>query len=69
MDRDESLDRLFQIRGATKRVAKGLGITTAAVSQWRKVPRDRVIEVAAILGVEPKEVRADFDHDQPSEAA
>lgn len=60
MQRDNHLDRLFQIRGATKRVATGLGITHAAVSQWKRVPDARVEEVAAILGVPPSEVRPDL---------
>lgn len=66
MERDECLDRLFQIRGAVKRVAEGVGISTAAVSQWRRVPKDRVEQVASILGVAPEDVRPDL---YPPEAA
>lgn len=60
----------MQIRGATKRVADGLGISTAAVSQWERVPRDRVAQVAAILGVSPADLRPDlYAARQPAEAA
>jgi pyruvate kinase len=65
--RDQCLDRLMQIRGATKRLAEGLGISTAAVSQWERVPRDRVVQAAAILGVSPEELRPDLY--EPAEAA
>ncbi|HEY2416595.1 MAG TPA: Cro/CI family transcriptional regulator [Steroidobacteraceae bacterium] len=67
--RDQCLYRLMQIRGATTRVAEGLGISTAAVSQWERVPRDRVMQVATILGVSPAEVRPDLYADEPAEAA
>ena len=68
--RDQCLDRLMQIRGATKRVADGLGISTAAVSQWERVPRDRVAQVAAILGVSPADLRPDlYRASEPAEAA
>lgn len=60
MERDETLDRLLQIRGATKRLAEGLGISTAAISQWERVPKDRVVRAAEILGVEPEELRPDL---------
>lgn len=60
----------MQIRGATKRLARELGISTAAVSQWERVPRDRVVEVAAILGVSPEELRPDlYRTEEPAEAA
>lgn len=60
MDRDDALDRLLQIRGAGKRIADGLGISTAAVSQWRRVPKDRVEQVAQILDVPAREIRPDL---------
>ena len=70
MEREDSLDRLFQTRGAVKRVAEGLNITTAAVSQWKRVPRTRVKEVAEILDVSPAEVRPDlYPPDAPQDAA
>jgi pyruvate kinase len=58
--RDHCLDRHMQIRGATKRLAEGLGISMAAVSQWERVPRDRVVQAAAILGVLPSDLRPDL---------
>lgn len=66
MERDECLDRLLQIRGATKRLAEGLGISTAAISQWERVPKERVQRAAEILGVEPSDLRPDL---YPDEAA
>lgn len=70
MERDECLDRLFQIRGSVKRVAEGLGISTAAVSQWKRVPRERVTQVAEILEVPASELRPDLTADAaPAQSA
>jgi pyruvate kinase len=58
--RDPTLEAIFARRGAVTRIATELGISTAAVSQWRRVPDERVGDVARILGVEPAEVRPDL---------
>lgn len=58
--RDPSLETILSQRGAVTRIAQGLGISTAAVSQWRRVPDDRVVEVARILALAPEEVRPDL---------
>jgi len=57
--RDPSLEALLAQRGAVTRIATALGISTAAVSQWKRVPDDRVAEVARALGVPPTQVRPD----------
>ena len=54
MATDPLLSDLRRLRGATARIAKRCGITRSAVSQWRKVPDDRlpdVLEVAREMGV------------------
>lgn len=57
--RDPALEALLTQRGAVTRIATALGISTAAVSQWKRVPDDRVAEVARALGVPPTTVRSD----------
>jgi pyruvate kinase len=64
--RDPSLETLLAQRGAVTRIATALGISTAAVSQWKRVPDDRVAEVARALGVPPRRVRPDMP--PPAEA-
>jgi pyruvate kinase len=49
--RDKALEDLLARRGAVTRIATGLGISTAAVSQWRRIPPERVDEVARIMEV------------------
>ncbi|SHJ51130.1 pyruvate kinase [Roseomonas rosea] len=52
--RDKALETLLTQRGAVTRIATGLGISTAAVSQWRRIPPERVEEVARIMDVPPE---------------
>ncbi len=58
--RDPALETLLAQRGAVTRIAAALGISTAAVSQWRRVPDERVAEVARALGVAPENIRPDL---------
>ena len=51
---------LLRHKSAQARIAKELGITPGAVSQWRRVPVNRVTVVAAVLGVPISEVRPDL---------
>ncbi len=58
--RDPTLEEIFARRGAITRIATELGISTAAVSQWRRVPDDRVLDVARILNLTPETLRPDL---------
>jgi pyruvate kinase len=58
--RDPALESLLAQRGAVTRIATALGISTAAVSQWKRVPEDRVAEVARALGLPASAVRPDL---------
>lgn len=58
--RDPVLHEALQRRGAVTAIAKAAGISSAAVSQWRKVPRRWVLIVAAVTGYAPHELRPDL---------
>ena len=58
--RDPALEDLFARRGAITKIATELGISTAAVSQWKRVPDERVLDVARILGMPPAQIRPDL---------
>jgi pyruvate kinase len=66
--RDPTLEALLAQRGAVTRIATALGISTAAVSQWRRVPDDRVTEVARAMNVPPESVRPDLGTNPGPEA-
>lgn len=47
-------------RGLRIKVARALGITHGAVSQWKRVPAERVIAVSDLTGVPRHELRPDL---------
>jgi DNA-binding transcriptional regulator YdaS (Cro superfamily) len=60
MPRDAVLDRAFSQRRAVTRVAHAAGISTAAVSQWRRVPKRHLAIVSAVTGIPQEELRPDI---------
>lgn len=55
-----NLHALFAERGLRKRIAEGLGITHGAVSQWRRIPAERVLDVERLTGISRHELRPDL---------
>ena len=64
--RDPALEALLARRGTVKQIAAGLGISTAAVSQWKRIPEDRVAEIATLLNLPPESLRPDLAPAPPS---
>lgn len=46
--------------GGVANVGRALGITSQAVSQWRRVPAERVLEVERLTRVPRHELRPDL---------
>jgi pyruvate kinase len=59
-DRDEALERLFSQRMMVTTLARALGLTTGAVSQWRRVPERHLAAVARIARVSKRRLRPDL---------
>jgi DNA-binding transcriptional regulator YdaS (Cro superfamily) len=67
--RDPILQEALKVRGTISRIAAAAGVTPSAVSQWQKVPAERVLSVAEITGLAPHELRPDvFPAPQPADA-
>ncbi len=66
-----SLQKYFsEERGRITRLAGALGINPAAVSQWTRVPAERVLDVEAATGIPRTDLRPDlYPPEKPSEAA
>lgn len=47
-------------RGLRLKVARALKITHGAVSQWKRVPAERVIAVEALTGISRERLRPDL---------
>jgi pyruvate kinase len=58
--RDPNLEALLARRGTVKQIAAALGISTAAVSQWKRIPEDRVPDIAKALNLPPESLRPDL---------
>lgn len=47
-------------RWGVSKLAKSLGVTPSAISQWRHVPPDRVLAVEAVTGIPRDVLRPDL---------
>ena len=66
-DRTEALKRAIEAVGGLSGLAKPLGITEQAVSQWDEVPPLRVLAVEQVSGVPRHELRPDL-YPEPARA-
>lgn len=59
-DRDDALDDAFRATGGALRLARALGITAQAVSQWQRVPPLRVLQVERVSSISRYRLRPDL---------
>lgn len=59
-DRGEALERAIRAVGSGNELAKRIGITAQALSQWDSVPPLRVLDVERATGVPRHELRPDI---------
>ena len=60
MERDAALERALRTRMAVTEIAEAIGVSRAAVSQWRRVPERHLTAVARITGMAKRELRPDL---------
>lgn len=56
---DELLAYLDAKHGRRIQLARALGVTPGAVSQWNQVPADRAIDVERLTGISRHQLRPD----------
>lgn len=57
----EALERAFELSGGPSALAKAIGnLTPQAISQWKKVPAERVLDVERITGISRHDLRPDI---------
>jgi DNA-binding transcriptional regulator YdaS (Cro superfamily) len=57
---ESALETAINSIGTAHQFAKRIGVTPQAISQWRRVPALRVLQVEAISGVPRHELRPDI---------
>ena len=57
---NDALAKAIKQAGSATQLAAALGITREAVSQWKRVPAERVIAVEQATGVSREELRPDL---------
>ena len=67
--RDDGLDRAIDAAGGVAQLARKIGISQPSVSNWSRVPAQRVIAVEAATGVSRNDLRPDLYTEQPSSDA
>jgi TorA maturation chaperone TorD len=63
--RDDGLDRAIDAAGGVARLARKIGVSQPSVSNWSKVPAQRVIAVEAATGVSRNDLRPDLYSNPP----
>jgi TorA maturation chaperone TorD len=58
--RDSGLQQAIEAAGGIGALARGLGISQPSVSNWTKVPADRVIAVETLTGIPRADLRPDL---------
>ncbi|BBC78760.1 chaperone [Acetobacter orientalis] len=58
--KDAILTEIMMRRGANKAIAEGCNLSTAAVSQWVRVPKRHVEKVSELMKVPPQKLRPDL---------
>jgi TorA maturation chaperone TorD len=63
--RDDGLDRAIDAAGGVAQLARKIGISQPSVSNWNKVPAERVIAVETATGISRNQLRPDL-YSEPS---
>ena len=65
MQRDPALQKAIHAVGSGKALARRIGVTPQALSQWTQVPPRRVLDVVRASGVPRRELRPDlYPHEE-----
>ena len=58
--RDPGLDEAIRVAGGVSELARRLGISQPSVSNWNRIPAERVLDVEAATGIERMVLRPDL---------
>lgn len=52
--------KVLEAAGGRAALAESLGISPPAISQWERIPAERVGQVSRVTGMSPAEIRPDI---------
>jgi DNA-binding transcriptional regulator YdaS (Cro superfamily) len=61
---DEGLKAAIKAAGGFRPLARLLGISSSALSKWKRVPAHRILQVEAVTGVEREQLWPDLYREQ-----
>jgi DNA-binding transcriptional regulator YdaS (Cro superfamily) len=64
--RSEVLASVIEAGGGPSELGRRLGIASQSISEWRRVPADRVIDIERITGIPRSVLRPDLHPPEPS---
>jgi DNA-binding transcriptional regulator YdaS (Cro superfamily) len=63
-DMNEGLKAAIKAAGGVGPLARLLGMSSPALSEWKRVPSHRILQVEAVTGVERERLRPDLYQEQ-----
>ncbi len=57
---NQALAKAIASAGSTVKLSKILGVTSQAISQWKRIPAERVLDIERATGVSRHELRPDI---------
>ena len=69
MNFSDAVKRAISAGGGAVKLASGLRISSQAISQWRRVPAERVLDVERVTGISRHDLRPDLYPRAPEAAA
>ena len=58
--RDEGLQLAIKLAGGLRPLARELGLSVQAFSEWRRVPAHRILQVEAVTGIPRERLRPEL---------
>src|ERR1044071_7389202 len=68
MTRDPGLSEAIQAAGGVSKLARRVGVSQPSISNWDKVPAERVLVVEAATGIDRKVLRPDLYQERDATA-
>jgi DNA-binding transcriptional regulator YdaS (Cro superfamily) len=57
---DDGLQQAIAKMGSANALAKALGMSAQAFSEWKRIPSHRILQVEAITGIKREKLRPDL---------